>query len=105
MSLNIELLVRRDDPTFERMITAFVVTTPRMTRSGGWIYSWTDFYGESVKDRADLKHVSSSLAFIFLIVILFCKQSRRVASVIRMITFHANCFRIGFARISVISFA
>jgi hypothetical protein len=45
--------------TFERMMTAFVVTTPRMTRSGGWIYSWTDFYGESVKDSVDLKHASS----------------------------------------------
>lgn len=42
MSLSIHLLVRRDDPTFERMMAEFVVTTPdwsplrifRMTRSG-----------------------------------------------------------------------
>jgi len=33
------------------------------------------FYGESVKDRADLKHASLSLAFIFLIVILFCSKA------------------------------
>jgi hypothetical protein len=30
---------------------------------------------ESAKDRADLKHSSLSLAFIFLIVILFCSKA------------------------------
>jgi hypothetical protein len=60
------------------MMIEFVVTTPDWSplknlqddafRRPGSIH---DFYGESAKDRADLKHASLSLAFIFLIVILF----------------------------------
>jgi len=65
------------------MMTEFVVTTPDWSslrifqddafRRPGSFHGL--FYGESVKDRADLKHASLSLAFIFLIVILFCSKA------------------------------